>query len=88
MEAPRKRLSQEQFNQAISRHVARHYRRKGKGYVCKTDGASIKQTTCYVSVHTNLFPNCAGGGEVRTTNLPYCPKCEGAPKNTSTCVHE
>ncbi len=88
MEAPAGKRSREELRAAFERHVAEHYAPKGSGFVCKKDGAEIRQTTLYVSVHAKAFGDmCAGSGEVERLPLPYCPTCEGVPSNTSTCVH-
>ena len=87
MEAPA-RMNWQDFNNAIESHVERFYEKTENGYKCKKCGAEIQQTTCTISIHTRLFDTrCVGTGEVRRVPLPYCLKCEGEPKNTSTCIH-
>ena len=62
---------------------------KGDGaFYCKECGSQIMQCTCYVSMHLELFePNCAGSGEVKTINYPYCPKCDGEIEYAQACFH-
>lgn len=57
------------------------------GWICKTCGATIMQTTLYVSVHEKDFGGCAGSGKVQTVPFPYCPACDGEPKMVRGCVH-
>ncbi|MEE9356458.1 MAG: hypothetical protein V3U75_12785 [Methylococcaceae bacterium] len=88
MEALSSGLNTQKFNDAMSQYIAAHYIPDNNGgMACIECGAKIQQTTCYVSVHDERFSSCTGGGEVKTIPLPYCPKCEGIPKRTSTCVH-
>ena len=89
MEAPAGRMDLDVLNAAIGQHITEHYEVNGdKRFVCKKDGSEIQQTTLYVSVHTKVFGDtCAGTGEVKNLPLPYCPECEGEPKNVFTCVH-
>jgi len=87
MEIPSGRMSPEQFEQAITTHETEHYKKVGDDWKCKKCDAGILQTTGHVSIHSKMFSGCTGGGEVQPVPLPYCPNCEGVPKNTSTCVH-
>lgn len=88
MDAPEKKLNLDGFNQAIKKHTELHYEVTAAGYVCKTCGGEIQQTTGYASIHSTEFGDeCAGPGEVIKFPLPYCPKCEGEPKSISTCIH-
>lgn len=60
-----------------------------QGFKHKKCGEPIKQVTLYVSIHDQMFgDSCAGDGQCKQFPLPYCPKCEGEPKNTVTCAHE
>ena len=92
MNAP-SRLNRESFNKAIADHIANRYiemASDGTGqrrYVCKHCGREVKQATVWISVHSLLFQECAGSGEVRRIPLPYCPNCEGEPTETRGCVH-
>lgn len=88
MEAPPAKLSPEEFGRFIKEHVISRYDKVEERLVCRSCGSVIQQITCYVSIHTSLFADqCAGFGEVKRFPLPYCPKCEGEPKTTSTCIH-
>ena len=87
MEAPRERLTLQGFNAEITNYFAEHCEKTESGYKCKKCEAVIQQTTLWVSIHTTLFEECAGYGEVKRFPLPYCPRCEGEPKKISTCVH-
>lgn len=86
MNAPA-RLDSEAFDRAIADHVATRYRLKDGQYRCRKCNSVIQQTTGYISVHSKLFSNCAGGGSVKHVPLPYCPQCEGAPTEIHGCVH-
>lgn len=89
MEPPEPKLNKEKFLAVIEAWTNQHYIGTGEeGYVCRECGSRIMRATCYVSIHTNLFPNtCAGSGKVWRAAIPFCPQCEGAPKNSSTCMH-
>jgi hypothetical protein len=64
------------------------FEKRNSSFYCKKCGDQIMQTTCYVSVHWKLFdPTCAGGGEVKKINYPFCPKCDGAIEYTTACYH-
>lgn len=82
-------MNQGDFEKAVAEHVAQCYDKKVTGeYVCKKCGSEIRQTTCYVSIHSSKFDDvCVGIGKVDQKPLPYCPICEGRPNNISTCVH-
>ena len=90
MEAPMKGLNPKQLEDFFKNHISKNYEKvaEEKKFICKTCGSAIQQATCFVSVHDVSFSGCAGNGEVLQVPLPYCPKCEGEPKNTSTCVHQ
>ena len=88
MEAPQKGLTPEQLANAFENHIKNNYIRVDKKtYFCKDCNSQIQQATCHISIHDKEFPGCVGTGKVETVPLPYCPECEGEPKNTSTCVH-
>jgi hypothetical protein len=89
MEAPTGGLSPEQFKECIKNHVEKNYQKKENlnEYFCKTCNSDIITTTCFVSMHSKSFSGCVGEGKVEQVPLLYCPKCEGVPKRTSTCVH-
>lgn len=88
MEAPPKGMSANDFVEFVRAYVAEHYEQKDGEYVCKKDGAVIQQTTGVASIHFTEFKDaCAGGGSVKRFPLPYCPVCEGKPREANTCVH-
>ena len=88
MDAPPGRMSPDDFQRVLDEHVVAHFEKGDGGYKCKRCGAVIKRVTGYASVHSAEFGDtCAGGGNVRQFPLPYCPNCEGEPKQTATCVH-
>lgn len=78
---------------ALDRMVAYHVRAKCKyvgqmeTYKCKDCGTAI------CSVEGKLFIHYEGlCGDTQLTpaqvfNLPFCPKCEGKPTRTRTCIH-
>jgi hypothetical protein len=91
MNAP-SRLNREAFKKAIADHVTECYVELDDGtgqqrYVCKHCGREVKQATAWISVHTLLFEECAGWGEIRRIPLPYCPTCEGELTETRGCIH-
>ena len=88
MEAPSPGLSPEDLKRTIVEHENEHYRREGSRWICKKCGSVVQQVTCSISIHDARWGDeCAGYGEVNQIPLPYCPKCEGLPTKTSTCVH-
>lgn len=83
-----KGLSLESLVEVFLKHIRDNYTKiDNKTYLCKTCNSKIQQVICYVSVHSKKFSDCVGMGKVNQMPLPYCPKCEGKPKNTSTCMH-
>lgn len=88
MEAPAKRKTQEEFDAEVNAHLDAKCVQINGVWHCKECNGKISTATCFVSLHTVLFDTCAGGGEVRQKPLPYCPTCEGKPKQVQTCVHE
>ncbi len=89
MEAPPPRLSRSDFLRTISSHITSHYEPDADGGgKCRQCGSKIEQRPCYVSIHTKLFETCSGFGQVELIPLPFCPACEGPPKNDHSCIHE
>ena len=88
MEAPKPRLTRNAIRTAFIDHVQTHYEDRDGKIVCKICRSEIEQDICHASLHLALFGDeCAGTGEVMQVPLPYCPRCEGKPKITTTCVH-
>lgn len=91
MEAPTSGLSREQMVDAFMKHIANSYTKiEGdlKRIKCKKCGTRIEQVTCFISIHNKDWNGCVGSGKIEQVPLPYCPKCEGVPTRTSTCIHE
>lgn len=66
----------------------KRFEKRDSGYYCKECGSQIMQVTCHVSMHMKIFdPACAGGGEVRKINYPFCPKCDGEIEYVTACYH-
>ena len=88
MEAPPDSMSVDEFNAHIARERDERYEEIDGVFVCKDCGEKVQSVTCYVSEHAEEFgSSCAGRGGVQNIVLPFCPKCEGQPERTSTCVH-
>ncbi len=88
MEPPKPKQSKTEFLQTIRAWVNGHCIENAGIYVCRECGRRILWTTCEVSIHTrSTLSRCSGAGKVRRVPLPFCPECEGPPKNTSTCIH-
>jgi ribosomal protein L37AE/L43A len=89
MEAPTGMRSLKDISQDILTFLAKKCVKDGEdNYKCKKCGATIQKTTLYISMHGTEFSSCAGSGEVQQRALPYCPECEGEPKEVRTCAHE
>lgn len=81
------KLTAEQANQWLADRT-KSYKVAEEGYRCPTCDAIIMQTTLYVSLHDILFgDSCAGWGEVKAVNFPYCPICDGVPEIVRGCIH-
>ena len=87
MEAPTGGRSGKAIDDAIDAFERDKCVKRGSSFYCRKCKSLIMQTTLYVSVHEKALPGCAGSGRVERRVLPYCPKCEGKPKNDCTCVH-
>lgn len=89
MNAPPARLSPVDFEAVIQKHISDNYQKgDGGGYNCHHCGSKIQQITGSASIHEAVFGDpCAGFGEVYRFPLPFCPKCEGKPTQTGTCIH-
>lgn len=57
-------------------------------FTCKTCGDYIRSVTVSHSVHFAEFSAPTGGGEVRTTEEPYCPNCEERPSPYGAPIKE
>lgn len=77
-----------QITQEIVDSWLKKYDKRDGDFYCKECGSQIMQCTCYVSIHLKLFePECAGPGEVKNINYPYCPKCDGIIQSAQACFH-
>ena len=77
-----------QITQEIVDSWLEKYDKRDDAFYCKECGSQIMQCTCYVSMHLKLFePVCAGPGEVKTINYPYCLKCDGEIEYAQACFH-
>lgn len=81
MQTPREKLTQEEFNAEIARWIRTQA-------ICRSCGRALTTATVCVSIHASKFGNiCAGSGEVVEMAIPYCPRCEEPPQE-STCIHK
>lgn len=77
-----------QITQEIVNGWEEQFEKRDDGYYCRKCGSQIMQTTCHVSIHLRAFePSCAGTGEVKTINYPFCPNCDGEIEYTQACCH-
>lgn len=96
MEIPKSKQTKEQFLGDIEKHVKENYALfdLDNFFYCKKCCNRIAWIICHVSVHDLVWEDvCAGGGQVVNAMVPYCPGCEGKPKNIgigcySACWHE
>jgi|GEM_PF-6006584 len=79
-------VSWQQFKSSLHEHCRLRYKREGEIYRCRHCGAQVRAVLAYISIHTTLFTNCAGGGVVERVEMPYCPNCETRPESLG-CVH-
>lgn len=81
-------LTVEEANQFLADR-GKQYSKADDEYKCGSCGSTIMQTTLYASVHDKGLGMCAGGGEVRKTNYPYCPSCDGdlSTETLRACIH-
>lgn len=49
-------------------------------------GKTLSGQPAAISIHTNLFSDCAGQGRVIWIAVPYCQDCEERPAG-SGCIH-
>jgi hypothetical protein len=95
MEIPESKRTEEEFRGDIQKHVDEnyHYDEEHQFYRCNACELKIVCVQCYVSIHWYPWERCAGGGEVKIVQVPYCPTCEGEPKKDQyggyhACWHE
>lgn len=88
MEPPAKRKTRSEFEAEVDAHLVAKCMQIENVWYCKKCKDKIHAAVCYVSLHTVLFEVCAGGGEVEQKPIPYCPTCEGEPKENASCIHE
>jgi hypothetical protein len=79
-------LSVEEANKFLL-GLADKYDKVEGGYVCKTCGNEIQQTTLFISIHNKGWKGCVGSGKVQNVNYPYCPTCDGEPSVVRACIH-
>jgi hypothetical protein len=83
-----KELALGQITDDIIDSWADRFEKREDGYYCRDCGSQVMQTTCHVSIHLKEFePKCAGPGEVKKINYPYCPKCDGDIDFARACYH-
>lgn len=88
VQAPPERLSPEAFTSHVQREWEERYEKVGDKLICRTCLTPVVFVTCYASLPATEFGDqCAGHGEVKRVNLPFCPKCEQVPETLSTCIH-
>ncbi|HET8581446.1 MAG TPA: hypothetical protein VFL98_03190 [Candidatus Paceibacterota bacterium] len=75
------------FKAAYKELLDADYEREKDAYSCRRCGAQVLSGTAYVSLHDARFPGCAGGGDVKTIDIPGCPACEPDGHTMHTCVH-
>lgn len=68
--------------------LEKKYIKKEDGFYCSMCNNLIMQTTIYISIYAKETRQHAGFGKVKHAPYPYCPKCEGKPKNVSAYIRE
>ena len=77
-----------QITDEIVNNWQNRYEQKEGNHYCPDCGSIIMQTTCYVSLHLKIFRSlCAGPGEVKHINYPFCPVCDGEIHQVTACYH-
>ncbi len=56
-------------------------------YYCAHCITQLKGINAYISEHDSMWSDCAGGGEVQSILIPYCPNCESKPEEYG-CLHD
>ena len=79
-------VSGEIFDGRIAEFQDANTKVEDDGLVCGTCGSEIQGMPASISVHDSPVGGCAGFGEVKVVQIPYCPKCEDEPRQ-SGCVH-
>lgn len=87
MEPPQDGQSRQAFMAVIDAHINARYKEIGNDLCCRKCDSVILREMCSVSIHTSIFPECAGK-KVEHIPLPYCPQCEGSSQKTRSCIHE
>lgn len=86
---PPGRMSLKDFRTELDRLTGEQFLRDEGKTLCRACGSQASIAPCCVSVHTVLFEECAGGGEVKRFSVPWCLKCEGPmPDAVYTCIHD
>lgn len=64
------------------------YEKRENGYYCKRCGSRVRQTTCNVSIHLDIFELKHADYEKEChLKYPYCPVCDGAIHHATACFH-
>ena len=86
---PANRLSLEDFQDRLMMMIGEQFLRDEGKTSCRACGSEAVTALCCVSVHTVLFEECSGSGEVKRFSVPWCRTCEGsAPPAVYACIHD
>ena len=68
-------------------HNYKYYCMPNGRFACWSCGSVIMSKSVAHTVRDGLFP-CSGGGEVRHSEVPFCPQCDKEPPSTGMPVLE
>jgi len=87
MKTPTK-ITPEEFFATAQSFLAAHYAgsEEAQGLVCKHCQSRIKMEPVAVALHEADLERCVDTGSVQFVRIPYCPKCEDAPRPEG-CLH-
>ncbi|MFH1839137.1 MAG: hypothetical protein ABH820_02500 [Patescibacteria group bacterium] len=92
VEAPINGSSLEHVKLLVMQHLQDNFRNVKNNLVCKKCGSQIRTATLTISIYCKKAKEDGNVGkskdETETLPLPFCPKCEGEPEETSTIVYE